>query len=186
MSNPPNGYSTISGFNKFKGTYFNNDVDVSGGDIINRTGNLYLAPDSSIFTSNNQIQFNEEFQFCDFVNNVNVLGQLKTNYDSVEYDVGFQVSKVDEVVSDVATLSPIVSDTAFKCTNFYYDQALNSTIFSNNVSFGNGTIASIAINNSDNRYMDTTSNQTINGTKTIMLPVFLVNSIPICSLACSI
>jgi hypothetical protein len=60
MSNfPPNGYNTISGFNKYKGTYFNNDIDVSGGNIINRTGNLYLAPNSSIFTESNQILFNE-------------------------------------------------------------------------------------------------------------------------------
>jgi microcystin-dependent protein len=180
MSNPPNGYNTDPSFNKFKGTYYNDDIDVSGGDIISRTGNLYLAPNSSIYTSSNQIQFNEEFQFTDFIDNVNVLGQLKNTYNSVEYDVGLQVSKVDDLVSDVATLEPIVSDTAFKCTNFYYDQALNSTIFSNNVSFGNGTIASIAINNSDNRYVDIASAQTISGAKTFSsTPVFPVGSIPI-------
>jgi hypothetical protein len=67
MSNPPNGFNTNTSFNKYKGSYFNNDVDVSGGNIINRTGDLYLAPNSSIFTENNQIQFNEEFQFCDFI-----------------------------------------------------------------------------------------------------------------------
>ena len=37
MSNPPNNYNTDANFNKFKGTYFNDDVDVSGGDLINRT-----------------------------------------------------------------------------------------------------------------------------------------------------
>ena len=180
MSNPPKDFNTDASFNKFKGTYFNNDIDVSGGNIISRTGNLYLAPNSSIFTENNQIQFNEEFQFCDFVNNVNVLGQLKNTYNAISYDVGLQCEKTDTVVSDVATISPIVSDTAYKCTNFYYDSALNSTIFSNNVSFGNGTIASIAINNSDNRYVDIASAQTISGAKTFTgTPVFPVGSIPI-------
>ena len=173
MSNPPNNYNTDTSFNKFKGTYFNNDIDVSGGHIISRTGNLYLAPNSNIYTSDNQITFNEEFQFTDFVNNVNVLGQLKNTYNSISYDVGLACEKVDDVVSDVATLSPIVSDTQFKCTNFYYDQALNSTIFSDNVSFGNSTIASVAINNSDNRYVDIASAQTISGVKTFNSAPFL-------------
>ena len=43
MSNPPNGFNTNIGFNKYKGTYFNNDIDVSGGNIISRSGDLYLA-----------------------------------------------------------------------------------------------------------------------------------------------
>jgi len=171
MANPPNDYNTDINFNKFKGTYFNDDIDVSGGDIINRTGNLYLAPNSNIYTSDNQITFNEEFQFTDFANNVNVLGQLKNTYNSVSYDVGLQCEKTDELVSDVATLSPIISDTAFKCTNFYYDQTLNSTIFSNNVSFGNSTIASIAINNTS--FVDLTNNQTISGVKTFNSAPFM-------------
>ena len=51
MANPPNDFNTNTAFNKYKGSYFNDDVDVSGGDIINRTGNLYLADNSSIYTS---------------------------------------------------------------------------------------------------------------------------------------
>ena len=56
-----NGYNTISGFNRYNGTYFNNDVDVSGGNIINRTGNLYLASNSSIYSLNNQIHFDDTY-----------------------------------------------------------------------------------------------------------------------------
>jgi len=164
MSNPPNEYNTNSSFNKYKGTYFNNDVDVSGGDIINRNGNLYLAPNSSIFTENNQIQFNEEFQFCDFTNNVNVLGQLKTNYNSVEYDVGLQCEKTDNLIDDIATLSPIVSDTAFKCTNFYYNQASNSTVWSGLLTCPISSIASTAIANTT-RFIEGTGNQNIGGIK---------------------
>ena len=34
MSNyPPNGYNTNVKFNKYKGSYFNNDVDISGGSF---------------------------------------------------------------------------------------------------------------------------------------------------------
>ena len=164
MSNPPNGYNTDSTFNKFKGTYFNNDIDVSGGDIISRTGNLYLAPNSSIFTSDNQIQFNEEFQFCDFINNVNVLGQLKNTYNAIEYDVGLQCEKTDNLIDDVATLSPIVSDTAFKCTNFYYDQASNSTVWSGLLTCPISSIASTAIANTS-RFIEGTGNQNVGGIK---------------------
>jgi microcystin-dependent protein len=164
MSNPPNNYNTNTAFNKFKGTYFNNDIDLSGGNIISRTGNLYLAPNSSIFTENNQILFNEEFQFIDFVNNVNVLGQLKNTYNSIVYDVGLQCEKTDNLIDDVATLSPIVSDTAFKCTNFYYDQASNSTVWSGLLTCPISSIASTAIANTT-RFIEGTGNQTIAGNK---------------------
>ena len=40
MANPPNNYNTKTKFNKYKGSYFNDDIDVSGGDIVNRTGDL--------------------------------------------------------------------------------------------------------------------------------------------------
>jgi hypothetical protein len=100
MSNPPNGYNTISGFNKYKGTYFNNDVDVSGGDIINRSGNLYLASNSSIYTSNNQIQFDDTYSFTNFLNSINVYGQFKLNYSSIEYDVGNEITKVQPILDN--------------------------------------------------------------------------------------
>jgi microcystin-dependent protein len=164
MSNPPNGYNTDASFNKFKGTYYNDDIDVSGGDIISRSGNLYLAPNSSIYTSANQIQFNEEFQFTDFIDNVNVLGQLKNTYNSVSYDVGLQCEKTDEAVANIATLSPIVSDTQFKLTGLYWDAGLSSTVFTNNVSFPNSSISSLAINNSS--FVSLSGAQSIDGSKT--------------------
>ena len=104
MSNfPPNEFNTITTFNKYKGSYFNNDVDVSGGHIINRTGNLYLADNSSIYSLNNQIQFDDTYSFTNFLNSINVYGQLKNSYNSIEYDVGLQCEKTDTLVSDVAT-----------------------------------------------------------------------------------
>jgi microcystin-dependent protein len=167
----PNWNSDASS-NKITNTYFRGYVDVSGGDVISRTGNLYLADNSSIFTSANQIQFNEEFQFTDFVDNVNVLGQLKNTYNSVSYDVGLQCEKTDEAVADIATLSPIVSDTQFKLTGLYWDAGLSSTVFTNNVSFPNGSISSLAINNSS--FVALSGAQTIDGIKTF-------NSAPVMS-----
>ena len=115
-------------FNKITSTYFKDLIDLSGNLII-RNG--------TIKSPINSIEFDDEFSFINIPNSLNVLTQLKTNYDSVEYDVGLQCSKVDELVTEVDTLSPIVYDTAYKCTNFYYDSGLNSTLFSGNLSFPN-------------------------------------------------
>jgi hypothetical protein len=62
MSNPPNTWLSNSNFNKFKGTYFNNDVDCSG-NIICRTGNLYLASNSNIYSPTNSITFDDTYQY---------------------------------------------------------------------------------------------------------------------------
>jgi len=165
MSNPPNDFNTNTTFNKYKGSYFNDDVDVSGGDIINRTGNLYLADNSSIYTSTNQIQFDDTYSFTNFLNSVNIFGQLKLTYNSIEYDVGLQCEKTDNLIDDVATLSPIASDTAFKCTNFYYDQASNSTVWSGLLTCPPASITSSAIANTT-RFIEGTGNQTVGGIKT--------------------
>jgi hypothetical protein len=97
MANPPNDFNTNTSFNKYKGSYFNNDIDVSGGNIINRTGNLYLADNSNIYTSTNQIQFDDVYSFTNFLNNVNIFGQFKLTYDSIEYDVGVKIASIQDI-----------------------------------------------------------------------------------------
>jgi microcystin-dependent protein len=165
MSNyPPTNYNTNSTFNKYKGTYFNNTIDISGGDIIIRNGNLYLSNNSNIYSLNNQIQFDDTYSFTNFINSINVYGQLKNTYNSIEYDVGLQCFKTDNLIDDVATLSPIVSDTAFKCTNFYYDQASNSTVWSGLLTCPISSIASTAIANTT-RFIEGTGNQNVGGIK---------------------
>jgi microcystin-dependent protein len=106
------------------------------------------------------------------VNSVNVFSQLKNTYNSVEYDVGLQCEKTDVVVADVATLSPIVSDTQFKTTGFYWDAGLSTTVFNNNTSFPNASISSTAINNTS--FVALSGAQTIDGVKTF-------NSAPVMS-----
>ena len=164
MANPPNDFNTNTAFNKYKGSYFNDDIDVSGGNIISRTGDLYLASNSNIYTSTNRIQFDDTYSFTNFLNSVNIFGQLKLTYNSIEYDVGLQCEKTDNLIDDVATLSPIVSDTAFKCTNFYYDQASNSTVWSGLLTCPVSSIASTAIANTS-RFIEGTGNQNVGGIK---------------------
>ena len=43
MSAPPSSWLSNTNYNKYKGSYFNSDVDINGGNLICRTGNLYLS-----------------------------------------------------------------------------------------------------------------------------------------------
>ena len=150
-------------WNKITSSYFRDNIDLSGNFII-RNG--------TIRSPANEIQFDDTFGFVNFVNSVNVFGQLKNTYNSVEYDVGLQCEKTDTLVSDVATLSPIVSDTQFKTTGFYWDSGLSSTVFNNNASFPNASISSTAINNTS--FVALSGAQSIDGIKTF-------NSAPVMS-----
>jgi hypothetical protein len=94
MSNPPNGFNTNSNFNKFKGTYFNSDVDVSGGNIICRNGNIFVAPNSYINSPTNAIVFDDTYAFTNFSNNVHIFGIQQIDYGGVVYDVGSLISQI--------------------------------------------------------------------------------------------
>jgi microcystin-dependent protein len=150
-------------FNKITSSYFKDLIDLSGNFII-RNG--------TIKSPANTIEFDDTFSFINIPNSMNVLTQLKANYDSVEYDVGLQCEKVDTLVSDVGIISPIVYDSQFKLTGQYWDNGLTTTVFTNNVSFQNGSISSLAINNSS--FVALTGAQTIDGIKTF-------NSAPVMS-----
>lgn len=74
MATPPNAFASDPSFNRYKGSYFNNDVDVSGGNIICRNGNLYLASNSSIYSPTNQINFDDTYQYLNCLQNLHVFG----------------------------------------------------------------------------------------------------------------
>jgi len=148
-------WNADSSFNKITSSYFKDLIDLSGNLII-RNG--------TIKSPANTIEFDDTFSFINIPNSMNILTQLKANYDSVEYDVGLQCEKVDTLVSDVGTISPIVYDSQFKLTGLYWDNGLTTTVFTNNVSFPNGSISSLAINNSS--FVALSGTQTIDGAKT--------------------
>jgi microcystin-dependent protein len=150
-------------FNKITSTYFKDLIDLSGNFII-RNG--------TIKSPANTIEFDDTFSFINFLNSVNIYGQQKLTYNSIEYDVGLQCEKVDTLVTDVATLSPIVSDTQFKLTGLYWDSGISTTVFVNNVSFPSSSISSSSINNTS--FVDLLNTQTIAGVKTF-------NSAPVMS-----
>ena len=43
-------WNTISGYNAFLSTYYEGDIDISGGDLVLRNGNVYMSPSGIINT----------------------------------------------------------------------------------------------------------------------------------------
>ena len=117
MYNPPNSYNSNANFNKFKATYFNGDIDVSGGHIINRTGNLYLAPNSNIYSSNNRIEFN------DISNNIYFHTPLKMYYNNIEYDIGQKLGQIQDLYNKIGTMT--YENTSNNFDNIYSSGAIN-------------------------------------------------------------
>ena len=88
MYNPPNLYNTNEKFNKFKATYFNGDIDLSGGNLILRNGNFYMPSNGNIYSTNNRIEFN------DISNNIYFHTPLKMFYNNLEYDIGQKLGQI--------------------------------------------------------------------------------------------
>ena len=82
--------------NRSRKTYFNGFVDVSGGDIILRSGNIKLLSGAypTISSNNNTITFDDIYQFTNFANNVHILGIQQLDYGGSVYDVGSLISQI--------------------------------------------------------------------------------------------
>ena len=56
-------WNTISGYNALLSTYYEGDVDISGGDLVLRTGNLYMGPTGTIQTNSFSTNTSNETTF---------------------------------------------------------------------------------------------------------------------------
>jgi microcystin-dependent protein len=170
MSDPPNGFNSNSNFNKFKGTYFNSDVDVSGGNIICRNGNFYIGNNASIYSPMNRIQFDDVGGYINFSKvyvSSNFLIYNPTtlsNVDLIPY-INQNNTNITSINSSIATANGNITTLQSKTTNQTFES--NTTTWSGNVSFPATSIASTSINNTS--FCDLSNNQTIGGTKTFSL-----------------
>ena len=114
---PPTNYNTNSSFNKYKGTYFNISIDISGGHIINRNGNFYVAPNSNIYSSNNRIEFN------DISNNIYFHTPVKMFYNNIEYDIGQKLGQIQDLYNKIGTMT--YSNSSNNFDNIYSSGAIN-------------------------------------------------------------
>ena len=118
MYNPPNSYNSNANFNKYKGTYFNNDVDISGGHLILRNGsNFYMPFNGNIYSSNNRIEFN------DISNNIYFHTPLKMYYNSIEYDIGQKLGQIQDLYNKIGTMT--YSNSSNNFDNIYSSGAIN-------------------------------------------------------------
>ena len=148
MSDPPNGFNTNSNFNKFKGTYFNSDVDVSGGNIICRTGNIYVAPNSFIYSPMNSISFNDTTGFTNFgssyfgsavyiynpttLSNIDVVAYVNSNdsnISSINSSISTANSGISSNTSSISTINAKIGTLNYD--NIYDFTTCNNFLFIN-------------------------------------------------------
>lgn len=75
--------------NKLTNTYFKGYVDISGGDVILRNGKVRSV--------NNTIEFDDVYSFINIPNNFHCFGQQKILYNSIDYDVGERLEKIQDI-----------------------------------------------------------------------------------------
>lgn len=183
MATPSTAWKSNTAFNKFNGSYFNNSVDVSGGDVICRTGNFYMPADSSIYSPNNRIFFNEQYLYTNFSQNVHVFGTFQLDRTGTTYDVAYEIasnlpSQISTNATNIATnatnttsntsnissLQTAVSILNAKTTNMTYASSTNTTTFSGVLSFPTTSIDSGSIQN--NNFLALSGVQACSGNKT--------------------
>lgn len=178
---PPTWLVDISA-NRFRSSYFNGDVDASQNIII-RNGNLYLAPNSNIYSTNNSMFFDDVYSFINFNQNIHVFGSLRFDYSAVEYDLGYELlsllkpqvatnttdiatntTDISTLNSSISTINSSITTLNTKTTNITYTSGTNTTDFTGNLSFPATSINSAAILN--NNFLALSGNQSCAGNKT--------------------
>ena len=182
MSAPPTAWLSNSAYNKFKGSYFNTDADISQNLIV-RNGNLYMPANSSIYSPNNRIYFNETYYYTNFASNVHIFGTLQLDRSSTTYDVGYEIvnnlptqistnatniasntSSITTNTSNISSLQTAVTILNTKTTNISYASSTNTTSFTGTLSFPTTSIDSGSIQN--NNFLALSGNQSFSGNKT--------------------
>ena len=182
MSAPPTAWISNSNYNKLKGSYVNGDMDASQNLIV-RNGNLYMPSNSSIYSPNNRIYFNETYLYTNFAQNVHIFGTFQLDRSSTTYDVGYEIvnnlptqistnatnianntSSITTNNSNISSLQTAVTILNTKTTNITYASSTNTTTFSGVLSFPSTSIDSAAIQN--NNFLALTGLQSCSGNKT--------------------
>lgn len=110
MATPPTAWKSNAAFNKFNPSYFNGDVDASQNIII-RNGNVYVASNSSIYSTTNQMFFDDVYSYINFYQNIHIFGSLVLDHYGISHDVANDL--YDSVIPTL--------------TNIFYDGATTIT-----------------------------------------------------------
>jgi microcystin-dependent protein len=125
-------------WNAFTSTYFKDTIDLSG-DLYIRNG--------VIASPANEIQFDDAFSFINIPNNVHIFGEFKLLYNTVDYNVGYQLEQVASFSGALSQVTTDISNLQIQTTDISYDASNSITSIANklsayDISF-NGSINSI-------------------------------------------
>lgn len=125
-------------WNAFTSTYFKDTIDLSG--------NLYIR-NGVIASPANEIQFDDTFSFINIPNNVHIFGEFKLLYNTVDYNVGYQIEQVASFSGALSQVTTDISNLQIQTTDISYDASNSITSIANklsayDISF-NGSINSI-------------------------------------------
>jgi hypothetical protein len=125
-------------WNAFTSTYFKDTIDLSG--------NLYIR-NGVIASPANEIQFDDTFSFINIPNNVHIFGEFKLLYNTVDYNVGYQLEQVASFSGALSQVTTDISNLQIQTTDISYDASNSITSIANklsayDISF-NGSINSI-------------------------------------------
>jgi hypothetical protein len=123
-------------WNAFTSSYFKDTIDLSGNLIV-RNG--------SIKSPANEIQFDDVFSFINFPNNVHLYGETKLLYNSVDYNVGYELEQVASFSGALDSVETNITTLQNQTTDISYNSSITSianTLEAYDISF-NGSINSI-------------------------------------------
>lgn len=92
-------------WNAFTSTYFKDTIDLSG--------NLYVR-NGVIASPNNRIEFDDTFSFINFPTNVHLYGETKLLYNTVDYNVGYELEQVASFSGALSNVNTDVSNLLIK------------------------------------------------------------------------
>ena len=122
--------------NRYTKTYMIDYLDLSGNFII-RGG--------AIKSGANEIQFDNVYNFINIPNSAHIFGEFKLLYNSVDYNVGYQLEQVASFSGSLSSINSNLSTLNTKTTDITYSSSTTSianTLSANNISFS-GSINSI-------------------------------------------
>lgn len=112
-------------WNAFTSSYFKDTIDLSG--------NLYVR-NGVIASPANEIQFDDVFSFINFPNNVHIFGETKLLYNTVDYNVGYELEQVASFSGALNSVTTDISNIKIQTTDISYNSLTTTTTIANALS----------------------------------------------------
>ena len=102
-------------------------------DYLDLSGNLYIR-NGVIASPNNSIEFDDVYSFINFPNNVHLYGETKLLYNTVDYNVGYELEQVASFSGALDSVTTDISNIKIQTTDISYDSLTTTTSIANTLS----------------------------------------------------